>query len=398
MLTRDLLRYRLQGDAIRPIFLTLTGGRKYLELATAVVDTCRAGVGEPIGRVEARLAALPVAPSDLPVWRGFVSLVLRLVTLEAPAVDVEALRRAVFLRAAAHGPCLRVSDPTMREAMRDDLALIGQAFGLAPEDVLPALFSDRQVCRRLAAVDSTLTPAVLIARYNTALAQGMLRLAIGVDIELVDAYQPVFWAIKRGGLMHTVAPLPIGYRLRVDGPLAVLSGGERYGTALAQLLPALLASRSWRLDALLRVGDTDKRMTLTPRDGLRACTPAEPNFDSTLESAFFQRFTRARHPWTIAREGAILDLGDTVLIPDFTFTHRDGRVVHLEIAGYWTPEYLARKFGKVQRLGMRNLVVALPASRTQVPPLPGPVIRYKTRLLLNELLPALEVASRPDSA
>ena len=196
--------------------------------------------------------------------------------------------------------------------------------------------------------------------------------------------------------MHTVEARGPGYRIRLDGPLSLFSQVERYGTAMARLLPAILLCKCWQLTALVRVGEGEKRFMLTPHDGLSSHYPQEPLFASAPEAALFRRFTRnPRSPWSITREGAILDLKDTVLIPDFTFTHRDGRVAHLEIVGFWTPEYLQRKFRKLRRLHADNLIIALPEHRNCAPDdFAGPVIRFKGRLLLKDVLPALEAAGR----
>ena len=51
----------------------------------------------------------------------------------------------------------------------------------------------------------------------------------------------------------------------------------------------------------------------------------------------------ARDGWTLVREGEVLHEGQKVFVPDFVFRHDDGRVVLMEIIGFWTPEYLEAK-------------------------------------------------------
>ena len=51
-------------------------------------------------------------------------------------------------------------------------------------------------------------------------------------------------------------------------------------------------------------------------------------------------------------------VGDTVMIPDFSFTHRkDGRRALLEIVGFWHPHYLKRKLAKVREAGREDLIL-----------------------------------------
>jgi uncharacterized protein len=47
-----------------------------------------------------------------------------------------------------------------------------------------------------------------------------------------------------------------------------------------------------------------------------------------------------------------------VMIPDFTL--RNGsREIHLEIVGFWTPEYLSRKIAKAAAVSSDNLILAV---------------------------------------
>lgn len=81
------------------------------------------------------------------------------------------------------------------------------------------------------------------------------------------------------------------------------------------------------------------------------------------------------------------------MIPDFVFTYADGRIVHLEIVGFWTPEYLDKKLDKLSRARDAAVVVAAPETLNCSPDrLPENVIRYKSRLLIKDVLPALDAA------
>jgi predicted nuclease of restriction endonuclease-like RecB superfamily len=64
-------------------------------------------------------------------------------------------------------------------------------------------------------------------------------------------------------------------------------------------------------------------------------------------------------PWTLEREVEIIDLKGTVFLPDFALRHPDGRTIYVEIVGFWHPDYLKRKLGKVRRAGLPNLILAV---------------------------------------
>jgi predicted nuclease of restriction endonuclease-like RecB superfamily len=166
---------------------------------------------------------------------------------------------------------------------------------------------------------------------------------------------------------------------------------------MAKLLPALLKCKQWRMAAKVSVGEGEKLFRLSPKTALKSHYRDEPVFDSSPEEAFYKKFSRSRKSkWRIEREGSILDLKETVLIPDFKFTHQDGRVAHLEIVGYWTPEYLQKKFEKLSRVKEANVVIAVPESlKCSKEDFAGTTIRYKSRLLIKDVLPALEEAAMP---
>ncbi len=87
--------------------------------------------------------------------------------------------------------------------------------------------------------------------------------------------------------------------------------------------------------------------------------------------------------------------GDTLIVPDFVFRHEDGTEVVLEIAGYWTPEYIADKFDKLARVRGANLIVAVPkALALRAGTLPATVLPFRRRVLLRDLLPRLEAFRR----
>ncbi len=394
MLTLDLLRFRVDGDTVTPVYLTLTGGRKYIEAAERITEIFGSCVGKTAGELEAAVEESLGSAPDYKVYRGLAKMMNNYVETAPPSdIDASSLREQVFVMASENTPLVRTPDLLFRNTASDKMDQIADRLGISVDKLSSSLYADLKENQVIRELDSSITPTQLVERYNTALAQAMLYRATRMIIDVYDSYRTVFKYIKLSRLMHSIRPHDGGYRIEIDGPLSLFSNVERYGISMAKLLPAVLKCNKWRLAAKVNIADGgEKLFRLSPRTGLKSHYRDEPEFDSSPEEAFYTKFSRnTRSKWSIEREGSILDLKDTVMIPDFKFTHEDGRVVHLEIVGFWTPEYLHKKIDKLSRVTGHNVVVAAPRSLAcSDEEFTGRVIRYKSRLLIKDVLPALE--------
>ena len=397
MLTLDLLRFRVVGDAVTPIYLDPRG--KYLAVAEQIAAAFGSCVGQTTGQLDETLDEMAGSAPDYKVYRGLAKMMGDYAAIEPPSeLDAEALRMEVFEAAARDRPLVRTPDLVFTKTASEKLISIAADKGITPAKLELSLYADLKESQIIRAVDESITGVELIERYNTALAQAMLYRATRMIIDVGDSYRTVFKYIKLARLIHSIRPYEKGYRIDIDGPLSLFSNVERYGIAMAKLLPAVLKCQDWRLAAKVNVGGGEKLFRLSPRTGLKSHYRDEPVFDSAPEEAFFTKFVRNKtSKWRIEREGSILDLKETVMIPDFVFTHVDGRIVHLEIVGFWTPDYLTRKLDKLSRVRGASVVVAVPESlNCSSDQFPGTVIRYKCRLLVKDVLPALDAAAPPE--
>jgi len=393
MLTLELLRLRVTGNTVTPIYLTISGGRKFREIAAGIIAVYHAHVGSNLGELAQALDEFTGNSADIKVYRGLAKILHDSLIIAPPIeVNAEELRRTVFTQAAREGPLTRTADMLFPHTFAEKVEEIAVTRGMNASTLRTALYADLKDRQRILALDLTLTPETLIQRYNTALAQAMVFRATRMVLDVYDHYRLLFQYMKLTGLMHSITPLPGGYRIDIDGPVSLFSNSERYGCNMANLIPAILKCQQWRLAAKVHVGSEEKIFRLSPRDGLISHYRDEPRFNSRYEEALFTRFSKsAKQKWAIEREGAILTLGDTIMIPDFKFTHPDGRVAHLEIVGFWTPQYLARKLEKVQKLATPNLIIAIPSALNCArDTFSGEVIHFKGSLLLKDLLPSLE--------
>jgi predicted nuclease of restriction endonuclease-like RecB superfamily len=219
-----------------------------------------------------------------------------------------------------------------------------------------------------------LTVEWLLTRYNLALAQAVLYDATEMHIRVWDHFGTVFSYVKLFGLMHRIYPInaagervtstnqAVGYEAVLDGPASLFARSRKYGIRMANFLPAMPLCDRWEMEADILIegasGET-RDFTLDESAPLASHYSAGERFDSDVERTLADKWARATTEWELVREDDVLDLGAEVMIPDFAVEHPDGRRALLEIVGFWTPEYLAKKLGKIRTAEVENLVLAV---------------------------------------
>jgi len=104
-------------------------------------------------------------------------------------------------------------------------------------------------------------------------------------------------------------------------------------------------------------------------------------FDSAVERRFARDFARAASAFELLREPEPVEADGTLVFPDFAIVERraDGRRWWLEIAGFWTPEYITRKLERLRAARLESLILCLDARRRCAPtdlPADAAVVRY----------------------
>jgi hypothetical protein len=265
------------------------------------------------------------------------------------------------------------------------------------DDTAATLYADYPEFHRLTAFPADLTAADLQADYDLAQAQALLYAATQVIVDASGEFKRVLRSARLARLLHRIERTPDGYRFVFDGPNSVLRRTRAYGVDFARFLAALVRLEGWTLTAeiTLRRGWRPFTFTVSAEDQLGGGRVAQGMFDSTLEEAFANKFGRERQGWRLLHEAVVLETRAGVLVPDFSFRHEDGTEVVLEIAGYWTPEYVVEKFRKLRGVRGVHLIVAVPrALALRAGDLPAAVLPFRRRILLRDLLPRLE-AFRP---
>lgn len=366
MLTSELLIYRIQAGLVVPRALSKT--KTDLERAANVIELFTAFHGSTRGELDDALREDEGESTDYRVRRGLAHLLYseRCEFTTQAVADPEALRERVFKASALERPTLETT-PILLESIAFDLSNeLGREVSSA--DLEKSLYADLRENQVIAF--ETVSPEWLIERYNLAQAQGVLyrasELVITAHRNDPGEYKLLWRYLKLFGLMHRVSgDVDAGYTIVLDGPASLFKPSTRYGIAFAKFLPALLHTSRWSLEALIHPknafgdGPDEARFQLDSSTTLKSHYARGRVFDSILEHGFAERFKKTKTDWSLEREVDLIDLGGTVMIPDFRLVHPDGRSVSLEIVGFWRPDYLARKFDKIRRSGRRDLVVAV---------------------------------------
>lgn len=400
MLKSELIRPRLtiRGPAVVPE--QLPADYHWLGIATELIDLFQSHVGQTRGQLADGLRAYEGDSLDYPIIRGLAAVLENRATFDRePPVDPVALREFLF----AAGPATSSKTLFRRHSRSERLAEAAAHYAITPQQVESALFADLAEEQILQEVGRELTPRALVDRYNLEVARGLLYWAREVRLHVEDGYKDLFKFIKLFKLMHTIRKAAPGYGVTLHGPISpFVASTIRYGLQFAKFMPALLLCERWQMEADVRPPGSDRllRYTLDDSTDLRSHFKSSGEYDSQLEADFAREFeekyTRTERKWELAREDEIIIVEDTVIIPDFSLTHRqEGRRALIEIVGFWHPRYLQRKLKKVRAAGRRDLILLVYESANIAAgefeaAAAGEVLRFVNKPILKDVLAAAE--------
>jgi predicted nuclease of restriction endonuclease-like RecB superfamily len=397
MLTRAHAIAVYKDGQIVPDRLTRPRHAAYLAHADRLLDIYRQGVGRTRRELYRAVQAVFAREADCPLRRiaAFAKLLDDRSTYshDRPG-EAAALRRQVFRLAAPLHPLVGAADRQFEHAEMQAKTHIAARLGRSWDEIDQALFADVPELHRLTTFDGYPDGPALLSRYNVAQVQVALFDAVSLTVRATEDFKVILRYAKLAGLMHAIRSLgERGYEFRFDGPASALRQTRRYGVAMACFLPALLACSGWRLHAVLRTRrGWQVSLDLSPADRLTSHLPPPEEFDSHVEEDFARAWgPSARGGWRLVREGVVLHQGQHVFVPDFVFCHDDGRVVVMEIIGFWTPEYLAAKSRTLRTFADHPFLLAVAEGLAQqLDTVPARAIRFKSRLTVKAVLERLQ--------
>jgi len=378
----DLLSYSVVGTVVIPHYL----GEHDHRWLRVLLEEHERFIGRPQRELEARLR--DPLPCETPPRKLRLAIQV-LGRLRPHNRKSEVLPR----RARAHvfGEAARTS-----ASPQAVLTVVAASLGVTPEDLRESLFADLPGERIVAVPAQSLSAVELALRCNLATVQETLFRATVVRVEVEGNTRVLVRHAKWRGLICTVANRSRGTStsMEISGPFALFRNTRLYGRALGELVPLLAWCPRFRLQA--ECVFQGRRLTLQLGAGdpiFPASTPRQ--YDSLLEERFAREFRRLAPTWDVIREPEPIVAGETLIFPDFALQHRadPARRWLLEIAGFWTPDYVARKLALYRSARVPSLIFCIDEDRNcadaDLPP-GAHVIRYRRRVDPCEVLHAIE--------
>jgi uncharacterized protein len=370
--TLCLLNTRSEGNRILPRYL----GERDHPWLRALLDEHARFVGCRRSELRLRLAEpLPVAAP-----RNKLRLATRVLDrltaarIEA-AVSPQEARFALFRAAAAS------NEP--RATLLDRVAL---ELGIQAVALEAALFADLRGERRVAALPDDYSPSRFALEINAALVAGLLARAAYVRIRAWGNTRVLVRQARLSGLICLVTDEHTAVALDISGPFTLFRHTAVYRRALAALVPRLAGCNDFELVATCALGRGGRLWPVVVRSNDPIDVhPELERFDSRTEQCFAADFLRAAPDWDLIREPAPLAATDVLVFPAFELVHRRDptRRWLLEIAGFWTPEYLGRKFEQLRAARIERVILCIDETRScsdEPPPAHKQILYYRRRI------------------
>ena len=266
------------------------------------------------------------------------------------------------------------------------LSSVAENLGVTPRDLSDSLFADLPGERLVGPASASTSPGELALRINLALVQALLSHAARVRIDVEGHTRSLVRHARLRGLICTVTERggEGDVALELSGPFALFRKTRLYGRALGEIIPMLSWCSRFRLQAECVLHG--RRLTLQLRTGDPVFPGGAPRLhDSRIEERFAREFRKLAPEWDVVREPEPINAGGTLIFPDFALQCRanPARRWLLEIVGFWTPDYVARKLARYRSARLSNLILCIDEERNcataDLPP-SARVVRFRRRV------------------
>ena len=360
MLTKDLIRARLSGDAVKPQFVRVDDP-EILRYAGDLIQLYAEGAGTTAAELDEAAGALAAGFKDRKLADGLHKTVRDRAEFSLPAdCDFPAARVDLFRAAAA---LLRSGNaPEKLEDVR------GTVFASAPsvaEAFGQGIYCDLPECERLLPMRKMLVREVP-ERYNVSLVQSLLLFSSKLTVTIPAGEEPaslrrLFKYMKFFRLLFT-AEMKGGdsILLTVDGPASVLEHSAKYGLQIASFFPAVCLLPRWSISAEVMWKERPRKLKLDESSGLVSHYSNFTAYQPEEIRMFTELFRSSKTGWTLDDAPGWIPLGgQALLFPDFIFRSESGREFPMELFHRWHAGQLEQRLRWCEENPERGLLLGV---------------------------------------
>lgn len=342
MLTKDLIRCRLERGRLKPNFIS-TDDPVALALAADILAPYRLPDGPRRSEIDEMTEPVIKGAQDLIFAKGLKKIIDDQAEFAAGGeIDYPSERRRLFVLAAG---ILREPARLGEDEYRQRLTAAAAGHPLLAED---SLYADLPENDRLRAFHD-LTPRQLLERYNCSLVQGLLLRAGQMDLVVhagdASRLRRLFKYLKFFRLLcrlyqdedgEAVNPAVDKIRVAIEGPAGIFAESKRYGLQLACFFPAVCAMPRWRIRAELEWKGQCRELLLDESSGLVSHYHHFTAYVPDEIQLFHRHFAETVTAWKIVTHTPFLaGPGNELIFPDLSFENSAAELYHLELFHRW---------------------------------------------------------------
>ena len=348
MLTKDLLRYKIQSGQIYPQFVD-PNDNKLLAISAQLISVFEESPDKKRSTLlEASKHVIDSTSGTLVVKRGLEKLLLDRTKFDTtPNEGLIAFRQKLFTE---------TSQLLSQEQFQNYADYQRKVLQIVENESLPEdgelgdrLYADLPSGQRVLSF-RTLSPEHGLHRYNTAQVQGLLLHCNSLTLKLTDSMtaelRQLFKYLRFNQLLSTIRKEKTEnedlFQITVDGPLNLFFKTKRYGMNLANFFVAVLHQSKWELTAEIQFQNKrSSRLCLDESCGIK---PISQQFLAYIpeDIQLFQEMLRNKtDDWQIRPGSQFLPLaGDFYCFPDYQLIHTSGVEVAIELFHPWHQVHL----------------------------------------------------------
>lgn len=366
MLTKDLLRYKIQDGQIYPQFVNPTDN-KLLTIADQLITVFEESPDKARSTLlEASKHVIDSTPGTLLVKRGLEKLLLDRTEFDtAPNEELIAFRQKLFTE---------TSQMLSQELFLDYADYQQKVLQITGNESQPKaelgdrLYADLPSCQPILSF-KTLSAEHLLHRYNTAQVQGLLLHCNTLTLNLTDSMtaelRQLFKYLRFNQLLSTIRKEKTEnvdmFQITVDGPLNLFYKTKRYGMNLANFFVAVLHQPKWELTADIQLRNKRSlRLYLNESCGIK---PISQQFLAYIpeDIQLFQEMLRNKtDEWQIRPGSQFLPLpGDFYCFPDYHLSHTSGVEVAIELFHPWHQSHLLARLNTLEEQTTTPLILGV---------------------------------------